>query len=184
MSGLHGDALGAEDWYNKLLEANVEPDGVVFSTLANANAKSFNADRAKYWLELAEGKGLKLSVQAFISVISAYSNLGNADAAVHHFNKLIQAGYRPNLQCFNALLHAFGSRNDLDAAVHWLENLRQSGLRPDHFTLTAVLGTHNQHFILKLIISIKNTNLVNVFFGFLKMPVEITVRQRSCGCPN
>lgn len=139
MCGLNGDAIGAEDWYHKLLSANVQPDGVVFSVLANANAKSFNADRARYWLDQAETRKLKLSVQAFISVISACANQGDAAGAVHWFNKLEKVGYRPNLQTFNAVLHAWGSRNDLDMAVQWLGRLEQARLRPDHFTLTAVL---------------------------------------------
>jgi len=134
-----GDVPGAQQWFETMEKAGLDPDADIYNSMMNAFAHAGDPVGASKWFTDIEKKGFLLSEDTFATVIRSFAEAGNAAVALQWLQKMKNDGFQPNTDCFDPVIRARAQQGDADGASQLVEEMFATGVAPSGYSYSAVV---------------------------------------------
>merc|ERR1719203_2349244 len=102
-----GDILQAEHWFQKMLEAKIQPDVVTYNALISSCARARDPDGAEAWLQRIFDSPVDPDVISYCMTIDACARSGDAHRAEKWLLRMEKDGMHATLTCYETLIKSF-----------------------------------------------------------------------------
>ena len=119
-----GDPAGAQSWFYRCQEANLQPKVECYSAVMNAYALRGDAPGAVKWLLAATEAGVKLDLMSYNTVLSAHGRAGDVRGAEGVFRALQESNLEPDVFSYSSLLNAYSGRGVHEEAWEILSGMK------------------------------------------------------------
>eukprot|EP00933_Yihiella_yeosuensis_P057002 TRINITY_DN5649_c3_g1_i1.p1 TRINITY_DN5649_c3_g1~~TRINITY_DN5649_c3_g1_i1.p1 ORF type:complete len:228 (+),score=42.74 TRINITY_DN5649_c3_g1_i1:43-684(+) len=134
-----GDLETAEGWFNASLEAGVEPDCVMYTTLISAASKTGQADIAEAWFQKTLAAGMTPDVVTYTALAEAHARVGNMARAERIFHQIDDSALELVPQTWSAIILGHARSGNVSAAARWFGKMERRGF--------AANGVHYKHLL-------------------------------------
>merc|ERR1719247_3041819 len=111
-----------------MIDTEVSPNVVSFSSLLHACAKASDRERAEKWMNVMMTEGPEEpNAICFNAVIHACAREINVERANFWIEKMMSSGVKPTVNSFSTIIDTLAKQGDLDAAISWLKLMRDCG---------------------------------------------------------
>ncbi|MCJ1251696.1 hypothetical protein MMC30_008931 [Trapelia coarctata] len=134
------DLDGALNWYNKMIEAGMQPDANTYSTLATMYAPGGDTDNIKKLIDDCDSRDLKISTSMYDSLVLAALGIDDFDGAeriVGDALKMDLVGSRTHM--WNYLLNAVALQRDLNKLQYLFQCMQEADIPADEITYGALM---------------------------------------------
>ena len=134
------DVEGALQWYNKLLESDLEPDPFTLTTMMSMYANRGDIEAVEDLLRHCEEQKIEKSIPMVDTLVLAYINNDELDQA----ERLAEQALTINLtgsrtRMWNTLLNAYALRRDMEKVSRLHNRMQEANIYSDGITYAALM---------------------------------------------
>ncbi|CAM8896396.1 unnamed protein product [Rhodiola kirilowii] len=122
---------GAEKVFEEMLERNVVPDNVTFSTIISCARMSYLPEKAVEWFEKMSQFGCDPDEVTYSAMIDAYGRAGNVTKALSLYDKARSEKWRIDPVTFSTVIKIHGLSGNFDGCLNVYEEMKAVGVKPN-----------------------------------------------------
>jgi pentatricopeptide repeat protein len=128
----------AEEIYNQMLQAEVEPDEITFTSLMTACAETGNIAWGRELQKDIDTFSIMHTVQLDTALLNLFTKTNCLDEASAHFNNMKKRGHT-NTTSWNTLLSAYVHHDQSANALHLYTQMQKEDVGPNETTFNVML---------------------------------------------
>lgn len=114
-----------------MLENNIKPSVVTYSTLISRAASWQKIQKAETYFKKMQSDGIAADVQAYNSLVNAYAKSGDTNRALNVVNSMDRANVPPNIVTFNTLIDSCARSRNITNAQEIFLMMKTRGIDPN-----------------------------------------------------
>eukprot|EP00438_Fugacium_kawagutii_P030894 Skav215847 [mRNA] locus=scaffold1630:151457:153034:- [translate_table: standard] len=135
------DFVAAERWFEKTLDAGLEPDLVLFTSMVDAAARTQDMRAAEYWQSRAQTVGFEPNKVMMSTLVKGFALAGRKDKALRWAARALER-FGPDLVILNCLIDLHAKGGSLSDAETVLNEILSKGLRPDERSFGPIINAY------------------------------------------
>ncbi|MED6197546.1 Pentatricopeptide repeat-containing protein, chloroplastic, partial [Stylosanthes scabra] len=124
------DFQAAEKLFDEMLQRELQPNNITFSTLINCARMCALPDKAVEWFEKMPAFGCEPDGITCAAMVYAYARTGNADTALKLYDRAKAEKWRLDAVTFSALIKMIGMLENYDGCLSVYQEMKELGVRP------------------------------------------------------
>jgi len=142
-AGKGKDLRAAEKWFEKALDAGMEPDIVLFTSMVDAAFRSGDVRAAEYWQSRSSNAGCVANKVMLSTLVKGCAQAGYKEKALRWATQALEAG--DDLVILNCIIDIHAKNGDpssLNEATLALEKIRTSKLQADERSFGPIINAY------------------------------------------
>ena len=129
--GDRGYLNSCDDILTIMLESNIKPSVVTYSTLISRAASWQKIQKAETYFKKMESDGIIADVQAYNSLLNAYAKSGDTNRALDVVKCMDKSNVAPNVVTFNTLIDSCARSRNIAKAQEVFLMMKTRGIEPN-----------------------------------------------------
>lgn len=129
----------AESLFLEMVDRNIRPDNITFSTVISCARSCSLPDKAVEWFEKMPEFGCSPDDVTYSVMIDAYGRAGNVDMALSLYDRARKEKWRLDSVTFSTLIRVYSSARNFDGALNVFEEMKALKVRPNLVTYSTLL---------------------------------------------